>query len=195
MNTGTLRSKLETLITGPMTAKQFQDLAAANGIKVSWRWARTVLERNGALHMPGSGRFTPTPEIYDFVVASPPMRSAELAQRFGITTKHASNILFQYGKILREKTITEIAKELPAPMTSREFANIHNCHISTAYEALKTVGKLIKSKNLHTARRKPKAPPAKPSPAKPPPITRKIDTRPIAKIFSNWAKKQQEVNR
>jgi hypothetical protein len=173
-----------------MTAKQFQNLAAANGIKVSWRWARTILERNGALHMPGSGRFTPTPEIYDFVAGSPPMRSAELAQRFGITIKHASNILFQYGKILREKTITEIAKELPAPMTSREFANIHNCHISTAYEALKAVGKLIRSKNLHTARRKPKAPPAKPPPP-PPPITRKIDMHPIAILHINWVAKQK----
>lgn len=91
----------------------------------------------------------PNPEIYDFVSSSPPMRSAELAQRFGITIKHASAILFQHGKILREKTITEIAKELPAPMTSREFAQMHNCHISTAYEALKAAHKLIKSKNLH----------------------------------------------
>lgn len=190
MKTGTLRPKLEALISGPMTAKQFQDLAAANGIKVSWRWARTILERNGALHMPGSGRFTPTPEIYDFVAASPPMRSAELAQRFGITIKHASSILFQYGKILREKTITEIAKELPAPMTSREFADMHNCHIGTAYEALKAVGKLIRSKNLHTDRRKSKASPARPT-TTPPPIPRKIDTRPIAMLHSSWAAKQK----
>lgn len=120
------------------------------------------------------------------------MRSAELAQRFGITIKHASAILFQHGKILREKTITEIAKELPAPMTSREFAQMHNCHISTAYEALKAAHKLIKSKNLHTDRRKPKAAPAKPT-AAPPTITRKIDTRPIAMLHNRWAAKQQEV--
>lgn len=139
---------------------------------------------------PGSGRFTPTPEIYDFVSSSPPMHSAELAQRFGITIKHASSILFQYGKILREKTITEIAKELPAPMTSREFAKMHNCHISTAYEALKAAHKLIKSKNLHTDRRKSRAAPPKPATA-PPTITRKIDTRPIAVLHNNWAAKQE----
>jgi len=181
------------LINGPMTASELRKLAAANGIKISQSWASNMLTGLGKLHKPGAGRAKYNPELHNFVCSSPPMHSADLAQKFGISTVQASRVLFVHKKLLPEKPLTDIAKELPAPISPHEFAKIHDCHLNYAYKVLKAAGKLIKSNGKRRPTRpKPTrgTPQLAPPPARPV-VIRKVEARPIAKIFSDWAAKQE----
>lgn len=182
-----------------ITARELSQRAKDAGINVDTKLCRKILLDNGLLKLDKLGTCK-YPHVYDYVRNNPPISAADLAEKFGLSSKTAHNILSRCKKRSYEKTIIDKANELPEPITVKEFQQMTGCLRNTAYSALIRAGKFKKK----TSKPKPQnAPPPPrrtkvvaatkpvigPPPLPPPPKPRPQQTRTIASMFEAWKEK------
>lgn len=180
-----------------ITARELSQRAKNAGINVDTKLCRKILLDNGLLKLDKLGTCK-YPHVYDYVKNSPPISAADLAKKFGLSSKAAHNILSRCKKRGYEKTITDKAFELPEPITVKEFQEMTGCPRNTAYHALIRAGK-FKRKTSEPKPQNATPPPQRIKavaatrpviePPPPPPKPKQQNTHPIAILFEAWKAK------
>lgn len=199
----TTKKRLLALFDGITTAQNLQQLAADNGIVTTVQYCRRVLKLAGRFKAGEPGRRVKHAAVYDLIKSTDHLPKArELVEQFGLSRDVAQKILSAakppeqrrgYGK----PPLRDFAMKLEAPVSAKWFADAHNCSLVQAYAVLRQCGKLVKvCRNTKPSAIKR---PVKPQPRRTaapvvvastqPVVVRKVETRPIAKIFENWTKK------
>ena len=176
-----------------ITARELSQRAKDVGINVDSKLCRKILLDNGLLKRDKLGTCK-YPHAYDYVKNNPPISAADLAQKFGLSSRTAHNILSRCKKRGYEKTIIDKAKELPEPITVTEFQEMTGCLRNTAYHALIRSGKFkFKRKTSEPKPRRIRVVVAtKPVIEPPPPPPKKQqNTHPIAILFEAWKAKNE----
>lgn len=180
-----------------ITARELSQRAKDAGINVDTKLCRKILLDNGLLKLDKLGTCK-YPHVYDYVKNSPPISAADLAKKFGLSSKAAHNILSRCKKRGYEKTIIDKANELPEPITVKEFQEMTGCPRNTAYHALIRAGK-FKRKTSEPKPQNATPPPQRikvvaatrpvAEPPPPPPKPKQQNTHPIAILFEAWKAK------
>ena len=179
-----------------ITARELSQRAKDVGINVDSKLCRKILLDNGLLKRDKLGTCK-YPHAYDYVKNNPPISAADLAQKFGLSSRTAHNILSRCKKRGYEKTIIDKAKELPEPITVTEFQEMTGCLRNTAYHALIRSGKFkFKRKTSEPKPRRIRVvvatkPVIEPPPLPPPPPKKQQNTHPIAILFEAWKAKNE----
>lgn len=176
-----------------ITARELSQRAKDVGINVDSKLCRKILLDNGLLKRDKLGACK-YPHAYDYVKNNPPISAADLAQKFGLSSRTAHNILSRCKKRGYKKTMLDKAKELPEPITAAEFQEMTGCLRDTAYRVLTRAGRL----RLKNAQPKEPRPTPKPKPEPkpvikplPPPPKKQQNTHPIAILFEAWKAKNE----
>ena len=176
-----------------ITARELSQRAKDVGINVDSKLCRKILLDNGLLKRDKLGTCK-YPHAYDYVKNNPPISAADLAQKFGLSSRTAHNILSRCKKRGYQKTMLDKAKELPEPITAAEFQEMTGCLRDTAYRVLTRAGRL----RLKNAQPKEPRPTPKPKPEPkpvikplPPPPKKQQNTHPIAILFEAWKAKNE----
>lgn len=137
---------LKILPSRPVTASEFKRIAERNGIEVSREYCRDILSRSRMLAMPGKGRKSRGSEIRSFVRTSDrAVTASELAEKFGITIRYAKEVIYKCGQPPTQTSLATLAENMPEEkMTAKAFVDKFGCAPSSAYQALRTSGKLMK---------------------------------------------------
>ena len=177
-----------------ITARELSQRAKDVGINVDSKLCRKILLDNGLLKRDKLGTCK-YPHAYDYVKNNPPISAADLAQKFGLSSRTAHNILSRCKKRGYEKTIIDKAKELPEPITVTEFQEMTGCLRNTAYHALIRSGKFkFKKKTSEPKPRRIRVVVATKPVIEPPPFPppkKQQNTHPIAILFEAWKAKNE----
>lgn len=202
--TATKRKRLLALVDGMTTAQNLQRIAAANGIVTTVEYCRRVLKLAGRFRPAEPGRRIKHTAVYDLIKQADTLPKArELVEQFGLSRSVAQKIISAakppeqrrgYGK----PPLREFAKQLELPATAKQFAETHGCSLVQAYAVLRQCGKLIRVgrkirpgviKRTSKPQTKRIAAPAE-SKQTQQIVVRKVETRPIAKMFEDWARRK-----
>lgn len=149
-------NEIVAALTTRTTAKELNKIA---GNRFTRFECRSALEKQGKLERVGQGASLSFKPVHDYVkslTGKTPAR--EIVKKFGITRTAATDILQAHGKFLpmqnhdrRKKipgqplppTAAQLARELPAPMTPREFSERYKISKKTAYDVLRSANKIL----------------------------------------------------